>query len=178
MKRPMFKLAVLAGVAGALVGLSNVANAVGVATQTFAVSATVTSTCTITATAMNFGAYNPLNASATTATSSVTIACTKAATSTIGMNPGLNFSGGFRNMKATDSIAYTIGQPPSTVPGTACAFPGTPWDTTTGLFTPTASPGIAARTYNVCGSIAAGQDVTGSAGGTSYTDTVTASVNF
>jgi spore coat protein U-like protein len=160
-----------------LAGMSEIANA-GQATATFGVSATVTSTCTITATPMAFGAYNPLNASATTATSTVTIACTKAATSTIGMDNGLNFTGGFSNMKATDSIAYTVGQPPNNTPGTACTFPGTAWNTTTGLFTPAAAPSKAARIYNVCGSIAPNQDVTGSAGGVTYNDTVTASVNF
>jgi|SRR5450432_3866733 len=168
------------GVAVLLAGLSGSAVA-GSASTTFTVSATVLSNCTISATNLSFGTYNPLSVTANTATGSVTITCTKSAASTIGMDNGLNFASATRSMKsgAGDLINYTLGQPPNTVPGTACTFPGTAWTAVVGgLFTPAVAPSKAARTYNVCGQATAGQDVPGSVAGVLYSDTVTASVNF
>jgi spore coat protein U-like protein len=170
----------LAAVAGLSLLTCNVASALQ-ATTTFTVTATVVSNCTISATNLSFGTYNPLSASANNATSTVTITCTKNAASTIGMDNGSNFAV-TRNMKsgAGDLIAYSIGQPPNNTVGTACTFPAaTAWTTSgAGLFTPAVAPSKAARTYNVCGTIAAGIDVPGSVAGVLYTDTVTASVNF
>jgi spore coat protein U-like protein len=168
------------GAAVLLAGACNVAHALQ-ATTTFTVSATVVSNCTIAATNLSFGTYNPLSASVNNASGTVTITCTKNAASTIGMDNGLNFAV-TRNMKsgAGDLIAYSLGQPPNNTPGTACTFPAaTAWTTAgAGLFTPAAAPSKAARTYNTCGTIAAGIDVPGSVAGVLYSDTVTASVNF
>jgi spore coat protein U-like protein len=78
---------------------------------------------------------------------------------------------------ATDILLYNLFQPPSNVPGVACTFPATiPWNTTatTGVLTLTSAPTKAARLYNVCGTIPAGQDATTG----SYTDTVIATLNF
>jgi spore coat protein U-like protein len=181
MKRPTFKFVALAGAAATIAGLSSAANALQ-ATTTFTVSATVFSNCTISATNLSFGTYDPLSASANNATGSVTITCTKSAASTIGMDNGLNFAAGTRSMKsgAGDLINYALGQPPNNTPGTACTFPAaTAWTTVAGgLFTPAVAPSKAARTYNVCGTAAPGQDVPGSVAGVLYSDTVTASVNF
>ena len=170
----------LAGLAGLFLLTCNAANAL-TATTTFTVTATVLSNCTISATNLNFGTYNPLSASANNASSTVTITCTKNAASTIGMDLGIHTVAGVRNMQnGVDVIAYSVGQPPNNTPGTACTFPAaTAWTTAgAGLFTPAVAPSKAARIYNVCGSIAAGQDVPGSVAGIVYSDTVTASVNF
>ena len=176
------KHAAVIGAAVSLAALSGAAQAL-TATTTFTVSASVISNCTISATNLSFGTYDPLSASANNATGTVTITCTKNAASTIGMSQGLNFAAGFNNMKsgAGDLIQYTLGQPPNNTPGTACTFPAaTAWTNSgAGLFTPAAAPSKAARTYNVCGSIAAGQDVPGSVSpGVLYQDTVTATVTF
>jgi spore coat protein U-like protein len=181
MERSTLKLVALAGAAATLGGLSSIANALQ-ATTTFTASATVFSNCTISATNLSFGTYDPLSASANNATGTVTITCTKNAASTIGMDNGANFAAATRNMKsgAGDLIAYSLGQPPSNAVGAACTFPAaTAWTTSgAGLFTPAAAPSKAARTYNVCGTAAPGQDVPGSVAGVLYSDTVTASVNF
>ncbi|HUH93755.1 MAG TPA: spore coat U domain-containing protein [Casimicrobiaceae bacterium] len=166
------------------IGIASLAAPAVAANQTanLAVSASVTANCTISTSAVAFGAYDPVVANAATAlnaTGSVTIACTKGSAPTITLGLGGNASGSQRNMKlgsGSDLLAYELYQPPSTTPATACSFPGTTvWGTSgSNIFTPTSPGSKAARTYNVCGTVAAGQDV--SVG--SYTDTVVATVNF
>jgi spore coat protein U-like protein len=144
------------------------------AQTTFLVTANVTANCSITATGINF-TYDPIGVNATTpatATGSVTIACTKGAGPTIGLNAGSNagkVSGVSRAMAngATNFLGYELNQP-----GTG----GPVWTDIggAGAFNPGASPSKAARTFQVNATIPAGQDV--SVG--SYTDTITATVNF
>ena len=180
MKRANLKHVALASAVASIIAFSGSADALQ-ATTTFTAQATVFSNCTISATNLGFGTYDPLSGSANNATGSVTITCTKNAASTIGMDLGIHTVAGVRNMQnGTDVIAYSIGQPPNNTPGTACTFPAvTAWTAVVGgLFTPAVAPSKAARTYSVCGSIAAGQDVPGSVAGVVYSDTVTASVNF
>ena len=180
MKRVNLKHVALASAVASIIAFSGSADALQ-ATTTFTAQATVISNCTIAATTLSFGTYDPLSASPNNATGTVTITCTKSAASTIGMDNGSNFAV-TRNMKsaANDLIAYSIGQPPNNTVGTACTFPAaTPWTAVVGgLFTPAAAPSKVARTYNVCGTIAPGIDVPGSVAGVVYNDTVTASVNF
>jgi spore coat protein U domain-containing protein, fimbrial subunit CupE1/2/3/6 len=152
----------------------------GSATSNLPVSATVTANCTISTSAVAFGSYDPVSANASTAlpgSGSVTIACTKGSAPTITLGLGSNASGTTRRMKAgAEYLTYELYQPASTTPNTACSgSESTVWGTTgAAIFTPTSPGGVAARTYNVCGSVAAGQDV--SVG--TYNDTVVATVNF
>ena len=154
-------------------------------TSTIAVSATVSQGCSINTTAaLAFGAYDPIGANATAAlnaTGQVSVACSKGATGlTIAMNNGAHVSGTQRQMQgtaATDILQYNLFQPPTNVAGVACTFPGTiPWNSTApaGVLTLPAAPSKAARLYNVCGTIPAGQDATTG----TYTDTVIATLNF
>jgi spore coat protein U-like protein len=154
-------------------------------TTTIAVSATVSQGCSIsTTTALAFGAYDPIGANATAAlnaTGQISVACSKGATGlTIGMNNGTHVLGTQRQMQGpatTDILQYNLFQPPSNVPGLACAATGTiPWNTTapTGVLTLSNAPSKAARLYNVCGTVPGGQDATTGA----YTDTVIATLNF
>ena len=180
MNRVNLKHVALTSAVASIIAFSGSADAL-TASTTFTAQATVISNCTISAANLGFGTYDPLSPSANNATSTVTITCTKNAASTIGMDLGIHTVAGVRNMQnGTDVIAYSIGQPPNNTVGTACTFPAAlAWTTSGGgLFSPTAAPSKAARIYNVCGSIAPGQDVPGSVAGIVYSDTVTASVNF
>ncbi len=145
---------------------------------TFEVRATVTGNCSISATAMAFGNYDPVITNASTdltAVSTVSVTCAKGVnTATIGMDYGLHVSGSTqRQMKGpgtSDFLSYNLFQSPS--PYTTC--PGTvAWNNTAPLLIPIA-PSKATRSFNVCGTVPQNQDVTIGA----YTDTVTVSINF
>jgi spore coat protein U domain-containing protein, fimbrial subunit CupE1/2/3/6 len=139
----------------------------GSATATFTVTANVKSSCTIGATNVAFGDYDPLvaNASAAlTANGSVTITCTKGTAATIGLSGTL----GARTMGGTPSgsLAYELYRDS----GFTLAWGGV----AANWLAPAAAPSKAARTFTVYGRIAGGLDPDVA----SYSDTVTATVNF
>ena len=139
-------------------------------TTTMPVSATVTNNCTIATNPIAFGSYDPIVAHASAdldAAGAVTIACTKGAVTCIGMDTGVNAASSTRRMSSgADFLTYELYQDSSR---------STVWGNSGGaLYNSGTSPSKDARTFQVNGRITAGQDV--SAG--SYTDTVTATVNF
>jgi spore coat protein U-like protein len=157
------------------------------ATANFQVSATVLSVCIISATNLAFGNYDPTMSANTTANSSLTVTCTKGnTTAVVGIGPGLHAASTQRNMidSASNLLAYNLYQPPSNTPGATCVYTGTPTAWGDGTSSTTGStlalgtaPSITGRTYNVCGSIPAGQNVPATTGG--YLDaTVVATVTF
>jgi spore coat protein U-like protein len=76
-----------------------------------------------------------------------------------------------------DYLTYELYQPTTTAPNGPCPSlgAGTVWGTSgANIFTPTASTSKASRTYNVCGQLTSGQDVSAD----SYSDTVVATVNY
>jgi spore coat protein U domain-containing protein, fimbrial subunit CupE1/2/3/6 len=151
------------------------------ATSNLAVSANVNNNCTISTTAVAFGAYDPLVTHASTpldASGTVTIACTKGSATTMALDLGLNASGSTRRMTdgSGNFLTYEAYQPPNNTPGSACSYTTpTVWGTSgANLFTPAVAPSKAARIYNVCGEVAAGQDLPSG----TYNDTILATVNF
>ena len=173
--------------AGQLLGLALLCGgAAWAGTSTLTAQTSVSTNCSVAAVAVVFGAYDPIATNAPPAsggvdlnkTGSITITCVKGTAPTIGLGLGANASGSIRRMLSgtTDFLTYELYQPPNNVAGTACSFPGaTVWGTAgPNLLAPTAAPNKTARIYNVCGTVAAGQDP---AIGT-YSDTVVATVTF
>jgi spore coat protein U-like protein len=155
-------------------------------TSTLRAQASVNTNCTITTVAVAFGTYDPITTNAPAASGginlnamgAITITCVKGTAPTIGLDLGAHAPGSTRRMlsRTTDFLTYELYQPPNNTTGTSCAFPGTTvWGTTgANLFSPTAAPNNTVRTYNICGTAAAGQDP---AIGT-YADAVVATITF
>jgi spore coat protein U-like protein len=141
------------------------------ATSNLSVTSTVINNCTISTAALAFGNYDPVNVNAAAPLDSagtVTIACTKGTSATIGLGLGANASGTTRRMTdgSGNFLVYEVYHEVAhtTVWGTAGAA----------LLSPAAAPSKAARNFSVYGSVTANQDI--NAG--NYTDTVVATVNF
>jgi spore coat protein U-like protein len=112
----------------------------------------------------------------------VVVACVKGTAPSIALGTGSHASGSTRRMIGGTNgefLSYELYQPSASTPAAVCTFPGTQvWGTTGGaIFTPTGVTWDAgtAQSFNVCGTIAAGQNVSADP---SYTDTVVATVNF
>lgn len=154
------------------------------ASTSIPVSASVTQVCSISTTsALAFAGYDPIGTNATAplnTTGQISISCSKGAAGlTIGMDNGTHVAAQQRQMigaTSTNLLQYSIFQPPSNAPNTACTFPGTtPWTNVgAGMLTLTSAPAKTARLYNVCGTIPGGQDVSAD----TYTDIVIATINF
>ena len=185
----MFKKLAITVAAAALTGISAPALA-QTATSNLSVTASVAQRCSISTTPVAFGAYDPVSThSAGTgvdlnATGTLSVTCTKNSTGVnITLGLGVNFTGTTRRLVAngspTEFLTYELYHASATTPAANCTFPGTTmWGTAgAGIFTPT---GVAnwgansAKTFNVCGTVAKGQD----AASDNYTDTVVATVNF
>jgi spore coat protein U domain-containing protein, fimbrial subunit CupE1/2/3/6 len=165
------------GMAGTAAGMALLFAAMGTsvsaatATANLGVSATVTNNCTISTSALAFGSYDPVVANASTdldGTGTVSVACTKGVSATVGLGLGSNASGSTRRMTdgSGNFLTYELYQDAShtTVWGNAGA----------GLLSPAAAPSKAARNFTVYGQVVSNQDATAG----SYSDTVVATVNF
>lgn len=148
--------------------LAAASDAAAQATTTFQVSAAVAKTCTISATAIDFGAYDTVGANATAPadqTGTVTLRCTRGTAYSVALGQGDNFSGG-RRMQLGASGEYLSYDLYSDAGRTSV------WDG--------ASPvtGVAANRsafgLTVYGRVPPAQDVVEGA----YLDTISATVNF
>ncbi|HET9362759.1 MAG TPA: spore coat U domain-containing protein [Vicinamibacterales bacterium] len=162
--------AVAVGAATMIGGYLTESASAATATANLGVSATVTSNCTISTVALAFGNYDPVGANLAAdldSNGTVTVACTKGSTATIGLDLGGNASASVRRMTdGTDFLTYELYQDAThtTVWGNAGA----------GLLSPAAAPSKAPRNFTVYGRVQANQDVTAG----NYSDTVLATVNF
>jgi len=152
--------------AGALLMASGAAQA-QTASTTFAVTATVVNRCTISATALGFGNYDPTSATPVTAQSDVTVSCTRGAVTWTGLDDGLHVAGTQRQMlgNTTENLPYNLYRETGRT---------TEWRNTQLTGVSWTSTGRAPHALTVYGTIPAGADV--SAG--SFTDTVQATVHF
>jgi spore coat protein U-like protein len=143
--------------------------AAGSASTSLAVTATVSANCTISTSAVAFGAYDPIVTNASTprdADGAVTVTCTKDAATTVTLGDGGNVSGGVRRMTdGTQFLSYTL----YSNSGRTVAWGNTP-GTNDVAHTGTGT----ATTLSVYGRIAGAQNVRAG----SYSDSVVATVNF
>jgi spore coat protein U-like protein len=141
------------------------------ATANLGVTATVTNNCTISTAALAFGSYDPVVANASTdlnGSGTVSVACTKGTSATVGLGLGSNASGSTRRMTdgSGNYLTYELYQDAGHV---------TIWGNSgAGLLSPAVAPSKATRNFTVYGQVASNQDVTAG----SYSDTVVATVNF
>ena len=153
----------------ALAGTSGFA---ATATTNLGVSATVSANCTLTATAVGFGSYDPVSANASTdlvASGAVNANCTNGATATILLGQGLHAATGstdaapLRQMiSGGNQLSYQL---------YSDANHTTVWDNSTGV----SYSGQGTQTsVSVYGKVTAGQNVPSG----NYADTVVATISF
>jgi len=146
----------------------------GQSTSNFQVTASVAANCTISSTNIAFGVYDPVLTNSSTgvdvdAAGSVNIRCTKGTAPNIGLSLGSNAIGSIRRMVDGAGAEYLSYEIYSNAGRTVV------WGNSAGswvVHTPTGPPNTA--NYPTYGRITRGQDVAPG----SYTDTVTATVNF
>jgi spore coat protein U-like protein len=161
------KYSALSLVAGMLA--VSVAQAATTTTQ-FNVTATVKSACTVNATALNFGTYDPSTGTNLPGNSTVDVRCTRTTPFTVALNAG--GTGSFANrlmVSGANSLQYNLFTTAAltTVWGDGTAATGTNAGTGTGVTTPVS--------FTVYGSIPSQPTAVPGAG---YTDTVTVTVNY
>ncbi|BAY20616.1 hypothetical protein NIES2100_03580 [Calothrix sp. NIES-2100] len=147
----------------------------GSATSNLGVSASVTANCTISTSALTFGAYDPVSAnasSALTGTGSVTTACTSGASATITLGQGSNADTGSTDAAPLRMMSDGGGNNLSYGLYTDAGH-STAWGNTSGTGVAHTGTGTAAQ-ITIYGSIAGGQNVPAG----SYSDTVLATVSF
>ena len=168
-----FRRGVLMVAASLLFTSGGTAFAQGSASTQMQVTASVPATCTITSpVALAFGNYDPVVSNATAALNvspnALSVACTTGVTAKVGLDNGQNYSAPNRRMtNGATTAAYLIYQIYTSAART------TIWNTTN-----TVSYTAASRNPTplpVYGQIPGGQDVPV---GTSYADTVTATITF
>ena len=162
-----FNSAVRAAVLGFLaLGLSSTSAFAATATANFNVTATVSATCIVSATALSFGSYTGAVANAQ---SSVNVTCTNTSPYDVGLNAGLTTGA------TVTTRQMGIVQPAGGLNYGLFSDSGhaTNWGNTAGSWVHGVGSG-AQQTLTVYGQVPAGQYVTPG----SYTDTIIATVNY
>ncbi|QJR14835.1 spore coat protein U domain-containing protein [Usitatibacter palustris] len=139
------------------------------------VTTTVIANCTVTSSPIAFGSYDSLAAGATTATGALQLTCSQGTTPSVAVGLGGNALATQRRMvNAGNYLPYNVLQPTSNAANAACTGATTDYPSVAPGFALTAAPSTAARTFNLCGSIAPGVSVPIGA----YSDTVLATITF
>jgi spore coat protein U-like protein len=159
---------VLIGATAAIAGLSlsNLPASASTATTTFSVTATVQSTCLISASNLAFGTYS---GSLINMTTTLSVTCTNSTTYNVGLSAG-TASGATVTTRAMTgpggaTLSYAMYQDSGHT---------TNWGDTVGTDTKSGTGNGSAQTLTVYGQLAAGQYPTPG----SYTDTITATVTY
>ncbi len=166
-------VSIAAGVLGLLVAGVAARLGAAAASTSLAVSATVVNNCTISTAPLAFGNYDPIGANAASSldgSASITVACTKGATATIGLNTGDNGTHAVGSTRALQAAGAYLSYEIYKDSGHAQLW----GNTGAQLYDTGAAPSKTARAFTAYGQISASQDIPAG----SYTDTVTATVNF
>lgn len=137
-------------------------------TTTFTVTATVISTCDVSATDLSFGNYDPVSVTDLDATNTVTVNCTDGTAYDIGLNAGIGAGATVATRKLTNggnTLDYTLYQdaPRTTV-----------WGDTVGVDTVDDTAGAVSSDHTIYGRIDNGQNVPAGL----YSDTITVTVTY
>jgi len=144
------------------------ARATTTATASIAVSASVLSSCGVTALPLAFGTYSPTQSTNTTAQTSVVVTCTNGTPYNVGLNAGGGTGASVTTRVMTsgsNTLTYSLYQDSGY---------STVWGNTIGSNTVTGTGSGLSQTITVYGSITALQ----SAPSGSYTDTITVSMTY
>ena len=161
-------LAVLMGAASLSALAATTSTNVGVTT-------TVIANCTVTSTPIAFGNYDALSATPNDAVGTLVLTCTQGSAPSVAIGLGANASGVQRRMTdGTNFLPYSVFRPTSNAASATCTGATTDYPATVPGFALVAAPSTAARTFNLCGQIAAGVSVPIG----TYSDTVLATVTF
>ena len=154
------------GVATLVAALPHSWAAAATATTTFAVSATVTANCTVSASGLNFGTYS---GAVTNGTTTITTTCSNGSAYTIGLDAGTATGATVttRKMKGpgTNLLGYGLFRD---------AARSLNWGNTAGTDTVASTGTGAAQSFTVFGQIPASEF----AGVGAYTDTITVTLTF
>jgi len=137
-------------------------------TDTFNVTTSVGEACSVTATDLGFGAYDPLSATNTDATTTMDVTCTLSTTYDVGMDAGTG-TGATTTVRVMEFGANTLNYALYQEAGRT-----TIWGENVGVDTVSGTGTGAAQTLTVYGRIPALQSVTPG----SYADLITVTVTF
>jgi len=149
-----------------VLGLATQPAVAATATTTFGVTATVQSTCLVSATALAFGTYTGALA---TSTSTVSVTCTNTTPYNVGLSAGLATGATVTTRQMTGPASALLNYAMF-----SNSTRTTNWGQTTGTDTVTGTGNGAAQALTVYGQVTAGQFVAPGA----YTDTITATVTY
>ena len=147
-------------------GLASKPAVAATATTTFGVTATVQSTCLVSATSLAFGTYTGAVA---TSTSSVSVTCTNTTPYNVGLSAGLATGATVTTRQMTGPASALLSYALFSNAGHTVN-----WGQTIGTDTVTGTGNGAAQAITVYGQVAAGQFVAPG----SYSDTITATVTY
>ncbi|TCJ11697.1 SCPU domain-containing protein [Parasulfuritortus cantonensis] len=158
----------LAALAALVPGLALAATATG----NLSVSATVSDTCTVGTSSIDFGAYNPISGSARSGTGAVKVTCTTGTPYSIELGTGANTASCSGNRCMKDASTHYLPYELYLDSGHVTVWGGADYVAGTAKVSQTGTG--AEQTHDLYGGIAASQNVPAG----SYSDTVTITISY
>lgn len=152
---------------GAMLSMNAIA---ATSTTTFGVSATVSASCSVSATALSFGTVDVLAGTATDATTTVDVTCTNGTTYNVGLDAGTGSGATVTARKMTGSTTNTLNYSLYSDSGRT-----TNWGNTVGTDTVASTGSGSAQSLTVYGRVPSGQSATTV---DTYNDTITVTVTY